>query len=63
MTTDNECWRLARDCACWAAETQDRSVRTIFLAMAKAWSRLGLQEDFDSEFGKGQERPLPESSL
>jgi hypothetical protein len=38
-----ECWRLAQSCARWAAETQDRSVRNAFMAMAKEWSRLGLQ--------------------
>ena len=31
-------------CARWAADTQDRSVRSAFMAMAKEWSRLGLQE-------------------
>jgi hypothetical protein len=45
--TENECWRLAQNCARWAAETQDRSVRNAFMAMAKAWSRLGLQSAAD----------------
>ena len=43
-TAENECWRLAQSCARWAAETQDRTVRDAFMAMAKEWSRLGLQE-------------------
>lgn len=41
---EHECWRLAKFCARWAADTQDRSVRSAFMAMAKEWSRLGLQE-------------------
>ena len=43
-TTESECWRLAKSCAQWAADTRDRSVRDAFMAMAKEWSRLGLQE-------------------
>jgi len=47
MTAENDCWRLAQSCALWAAETQDRTVRNAFMAMAKEWSRLGLQEATD----------------
>ena len=49
MKADNECWRLAQSCARWAAETQDRSVRNAFMAMAKEWSRFGLQETTNDE--------------
>jgi hypothetical protein len=41
---ENECWRLAQSCARWALDSQDRSVRDAFLAMAKELSRLVLQE-------------------
>lgn len=44
MKAENECWLLAQNCVRWAAETRDRSVRNAFMAMAKEWSRLGLQE-------------------
>jgi hypothetical protein len=47
MKAENECWRLAQSCARWAAEAQDPSVRNAFMAMAKEWSRLGLQENND----------------
>jgi len=43
----NECWRLAQDCARWAAETHEPSVRRAFMAMAKEWSRLALQGTTD----------------
>jgi len=48
LAAEKECGRLAQNCARWAAETQDRSVRNAFLAMAKELSRLGLQETRES---------------
>lgn len=47
MKAENEFSRLAQSCARWAAETQDRNVRDAFMAMAKEWSRLGLQQITD----------------
>lgn len=47
MKSENECRRLAQNCARWAAETQDGSVRDAFMAMATEWSRFGLQEAAD----------------
>ena len=44
LGAEKECWHLAQNCARWAAETQDRSVRDAFLAMAKALTCLGLQD-------------------
>jgi hypothetical protein len=42
--TENDCWRLAENCARWAAETQDWSVRKAFMAMAKELNGIALQE-------------------
>lgn len=52
VKADNGCWLLAQSCARWAADTRDRTVRDAFMAMAKEWSRFGLQEKAtnDSEF-------------
>jgi hypothetical protein len=45
--TGNDCWRLAENCARWAAETQDWSVRNAFMAMAKELNGIALQEISD----------------
>jgi hypothetical protein len=33
VKAENECWRLAQNCARWAAEAQHRNVRKAFMAM------------------------------
>ena len=45
MKTQDECWRLARDCANWAAQYNQPDVRDALLQMAKSWARLALQAD------------------
>jgi hypothetical protein len=43
MKVQDECWRLARDCANWATQNNQPDVRNALLQMAKSWARLALQ--------------------
>jgi hypothetical protein len=42
MDMGEECWRLAQNCARWAAENKHPNVRDAFMAMAKGWAQLAI---------------------
>jgi hypothetical protein len=44
MQMDDECWRLAENCVRWAVGNKHPNVRNAFLAMAKAWAQLSLDQ-------------------
>lgn len=44
MEVDNDCWRIAGNCARWASENKNLNVRNAFLSMAKGWAQLALDQ-------------------
>ena len=59
MGSSREYWQYAKECARWAAETQNKSDQDLLLQIAKAWTNVALVEDdvarhADSEVGKSR---------
>jgi hypothetical protein len=45
MGSSREYWQYAKECARWAAETQNKSDQDLLLQIAKAWTNVALVED------------------
>lgn len=58
MEVQDECWRLARNCANWATQYHQPDVRNALLRMAKNWARLALQANAQKDEPKQNNEPL-----
>jgi hypothetical protein len=59
MGSSRKYWQYARECARWAAESQNKSEQDLLLQIAKAWTNVALVQDdvarqADSEAGKSR---------
>jgi hypothetical protein len=56
MGSSREYWLYAKECAKWAAETQNKEDKDLFMDMAKAWTNIAIVE---ADVTKIADRELP----